>query len=98
MLRESPCPDGDQGFFQALYIKKGYDLLKVMGESHRFNVHLRTYYLLKVLEDERQIEELRKTYKLYINRVRQPGSAEIGPEGMTKLDYYQECIKIGERH
>ncbi len=86
------------GFFRALYIRKEYGLLKEMGEVQRFNVHMRTYYLLKVLEDEQQIEELQRAYGVYINGVKQPKAVEIGSEGMTKLDYYQECIKIGERH
>lgn len=85
-------------FFEALYRKKEFDLLKEMGRTTRFDIHLRTFYLLKVLEEEKETEKLLEVYHNYLERVKQPRIPKKESDRMRRIDYYLACIQIGGRY
>ena len=85
-------------FFDALYQHREYDLLKEMGETACFDIYLRTYYLLKVLEEERQIEKLMESYQQFLACARQPKKPKNQSNKMRRSEYYLACVQIGERY
>lgn len=75
-------------YMETLYGMKEYDLLKEMGKNNRFDIYLRTYYLLKALADEGQTDEMRRQRQEFLDSVKKPKAGE-------KLNYYLACVQMG---
>lgn len=71
-----------------LYRMEEYGLLKEMGKNNRFDIYLRTYYLLKALEKEGRTEEARQQCLEFLACAKKP-------KARAKLNYYLACMQIG---
>ncbi len=83
------------GFFEALYERKEYDILKKLGESNRFDLCMRTFYLLKVLREEKEAKGFAERYQDFLKNVKKPAIPKKKTKEKNRYDYYMECIQIG---
>lgn len=81
-------------FFAALYEIREYDALKNLARRKQFNVYMRTYYLLQVLQDENMMEELTEVCEQFFATVKSPKEPKRPAKRETQLDYYLKCAEI----